>query len=135
MDEELRNSLIQLVRFKFSKYPNVSLLADDIIHNAYVRLRSSKSYSPDKENYAYLSIVCIRLAYRMFLAQANDFSHVCLEQNGLSNCLECGAYRDCEDCGVGHNPGECNLGITAEEVTCLIIPYCDVERLDYLNKN
>jgi hypothetical protein len=57
-------------------------------------------------------------------------TYACLEKKGLKNCLECGEYRSCGDCGVGHNPGECNLGITAEEVTCLIIPYCEVERLD-----
>ena len=49
--------------------------------------------------------------------------------------MECGEYRTCGDCGVGHNPGECNLGITAEEITNLIIPYCEVERLDLLQKN
>ena len=56
----------------------------------------------------------------------------CLEKKGFKNCFECGEYRRCNDCGVGHNPGECNLGITAEEVTSLILPYCDVERLDFI---
>ena len=59
-------------------------------------------------------------------------SYACYGKKGFKNCFECGEYRDCGDCGVGHNPGECNLGITAEEVTCLIIPYCEVERLDWL---
>jgi hypothetical protein len=59
-------------------------------------------------------------------------TYACLERKGFKNCLECGEYRTCSDCGVGHNPGESNLGITAEEVTNLIIPYCDVERLDLL---
>ena len=54
------------------------------------------------------------------------------KKKGVNNCLECGKYRTCGKCGVGHNPGECNLGITAEEVTNLIIPYCEVERLDLL---
>lgn len=59
-------------------------------------------------------------------------TYACLEKKGFKNCLKCGEYRTCGDCGVGHNPGECNLGITAEEVTNLIIPYCEVERLDLL---
>jgi len=58
----------------------------------------------------------------------------CLEKNGCENCLDCGEYRTCGDCGVGHDPGECNLGITAAEVTCLILPYCDVERLNFLGR-
>jgi len=59
-------------------------------------------------------------------------SYACYKKKGVKNCFECGEYRACGDCGVGHNPGECNLGITAEEVSCLIIPYCEVERLDLL---
>jgi len=62
-------------------------------------------------------------------------TYACLEKKGFKNCLACGEYRTCGDCGVGHNPGECNLGITAEEVTSLILPYCDVERLDWLREN
>ncbi|MCL2703800.1 MAG: RNA polymerase sigma factor [Defluviitaleaceae bacterium] len=73
MDGELRNALLRLVRHKFSGYPNVALLADDIVHDAYAKLKISKSYEPEKENYGYLSVVCIRLAYRIFMAQATDF--------------------------------------------------------------
>ncbi|MCL2703589.1 MAG: hypothetical protein FWE91_08300 [Defluviitaleaceae bacterium] len=60
---------------------------------------------------------------------------ICFEEKGFKNCLECGEYRTCGNCGVGHDPGECNLGITAEEVTNLIIPYCEMERLDLLQKS
>lgn len=58
----------------------------------------------------------------------------CLDKKGFKNCFECGEYRTCGDCGVGHDPGECNLGITAEEVTNLILPYCEIERLDLMKK-
>jgi DNA-directed RNA polymerase specialized sigma24 family protein len=51
MDGELRSTLVRLVRHKFSGYPNVALLADDIVNDAYVRLRASKSYEPGKEHY------------------------------------------------------------------------------------
>ena len=61
-------------------------------------------------------------------------TYKCLEKKGFKNCLECGEYRICGDCGVGHDPGECNLGITAEEITSLILPYCEVERLDFIAK-
>ena len=56
----------------------------------------------------------------------------CLLKNGFQNCLQCGKYHICGNCGCGHDPGECNLGITADEVTNLIIPYCEIERLDYM---
>lgn len=84
MDEELRKSLLHLVLRKFSSYPNVSSLAEDIVQDAYVRLHSSQSYTPEKENYGYLSVVCVRLAYRKFMAQAADFKQVYLDAEGTS---------------------------------------------------
>jgi hypothetical protein len=62
-------------------------------------------------------------------------TYACLKKSSFINCLDCGEYHTCVDCGVGHNPGECNLGITSEEVTKLIIPYCEIERLDYMKQN
>ena len=59
-------------------------LADDIVQEAYVRLRASTVYTPEKENYGYLSTVCIRLAYRKFMAQAADFKRVYLDEEGTS---------------------------------------------------
>ena len=84
MDEALRSSLLRLVRYKFASYPNVLLLADDIVHTAYIKLKSSKSYTPEKENYGYLSVVCIRLAYREFMAQATHFERTCVDLDGSS---------------------------------------------------
>ncbi len=84
MDEELRISLISLIRYKFSVYPNVSLLAEDIVQDAYLQLRLAKTYSPDKENYGYLSVVCVRLAYRKFMSQAADFQQVYIDEDGTS---------------------------------------------------
>ena len=84
MNGELRDALLRLVRHKFAGYPNVASLADDIVHDAYARLKASKSYAPDKVNYGYLSVVCIRLAYRRFMAQATDFKQVCLDAEGTS---------------------------------------------------
>ena len=62
----------------------MALLADDIVHDAFVRLRSSRSYAPEKENYGYLSVVCVRLAYRKFMAQAADFKQVYWDAEGTS---------------------------------------------------
>ncbi len=84
MDEALRTSLVRLIRYKFSSYPNVSNLADDIVQEAYLRLRSSKAYTSDKENYGYLSVTCVRLTYRVFMAQAKDFTNVYLDAEGTS---------------------------------------------------
>ncbi|MCL2189310.1 MAG: sigma-70 family RNA polymerase sigma factor [Defluviitaleaceae bacterium] len=84
MDEELRNALLRLVRFKFASYPNVAVLADDIVNDAYVKLRTSKAYAAEKVNYGYLSVVCVRLAYRKFMAQGVDFSQMYFDAEGTS---------------------------------------------------
>jgi RNA polymerase sigma-70 factor (ECF subfamily) len=76
MDDELRDVLLRLVLRKFAGYPNVISLADDIVNEAYLRLRTSKNYAPDKENYGYLSVTCIRLGYRVFMAQADSFRQI-----------------------------------------------------------
>jgi len=62
----------------------VTIVADDIVHDAYVALRSSKSFRPEKENYAYLSVVCIRLAYRIFMAQATELQKISIDIEGTS---------------------------------------------------
>ncbi len=84
MDGELRTSLLGLIRYKFAGYPNLTSLADDIVQDAYIKLRTSKQYAPDKENYGYLSVVCVRLAYRKFMAQAADFSQMYMDAEGTS---------------------------------------------------
>jgi len=84
MNRELHDELIRLIWRKFAGYPNVASLADDIVNDAYVRLRSSKRYELEKENFGYLSVVCIRLAYRKFMSQATDFGRVYLDAEGTS---------------------------------------------------
>ena len=84
MDEELRSKLIRLIRYKFAGYPNVAILAEDIVHDAYVALQTSKAFRPDKENYGYLSLICIRLAYHAFMAQAADFQQLSIDMEGTS---------------------------------------------------
>jgi RNA polymerase sigma-70 factor (ECF subfamily) len=84
MDGGLRDALIRLVRHKFAGYPNVALSAEDIVHSAYISLRSSRGYTHEKENYGYLSVACIRLAYRSFMVQAADFQQVYLDAEGTS---------------------------------------------------
>ena len=84
-DEDLRSVLVRVIRRKFAGYPNVALLADDIVQDAYAKLWSNGKYSRDKENFGYLSVICIRLAYRCFMAQAAEFRrmHLDAEKNSL----------------------------------------------------
>jgi hypothetical protein len=55
---------------------------------------------------------------------------ICPTEKGYAHCVECGDFHSCDTRRDCHYPGQCNLGITAEEVTNLVIPYCMKERLD-----
>jgi hypothetical protein len=59
----------------------------------------------------------------------------CPTEKGHANCVECGKYHSCEVYSDCHYPGQCNLGITAEEVTSLVIPYAAKERLDLMRSS
>lgn len=59
-------------------------------------------------------------------------SFTCSKKKGYANCVECGDYHSCDVYSDSHYAGQCNLGITAEEITKLVIPYCMKERLDML---
>ncbi|MCL2499403.1 MAG: sigma-70 family RNA polymerase sigma factor [Defluviitaleaceae bacterium] len=84
LDGELRSSLVKLLRYKFAKYPNVVSLTEDIVHDAYLNLKNGKHYAPDKVNYGYLSVVCVRMAYRKFMEQSVNLNQVYLDAEGTS---------------------------------------------------
>lgn len=59
----------------------------------------------------------------------------CPTEKGYANCAQCGGYHSCEVHRDSHYPGQCNLGLTAEEVTSLVVPYSMKERLDVLRES
>lgn len=67
MDEQLSEKLVAFIRRKFAGYPDVYNWAQDIVQEAYVRVYNSKTYTPDKLNFGYLSQTCLRLCYRQFM--------------------------------------------------------------------
>ena len=66
-------------------------------------------------------------------AKKNDCGFfTCPTEKGYANCVECGEYHTCDVYRDCHYPGQCNLGLTAGEVTNLVVPYSMKERLDIL---
>ena len=55
----------------------------------------------------------------------------CLSTKGHTNCAECGEYKSCEAHINCHHPAQCNIGVSAEEITKLVIPYATKECIDY----
>jgi hypothetical protein len=58
--------------------------------------------------------------------------YACPTKKGYAHCAECGEYYSCDAYSDSHYPGQCNLGLTAGEVTSLVIPYAARERLNLL---
>ena len=60
----LRSKLIRFVRHKFSNLNNITDLAEDIVHDAFLQVKQESQY-----NFGYLSTVSVRLAYREYRRQ------------------------------------------------------------------
>jgi hypothetical protein len=86
-------------------------------------------YGEERANYS--NIVCEGCT----LERKNGCkNYTCPIEKGFTNCMECGEYYTCDICKDCHTPGECNLGITADEVTKIVVPYARKERFD-LSRN
>ena len=109
----------------------------------------SKEYREDgfspAENFGYMNWVCyhgcIDVAVERFdgvfkcpgcesRRDSDCACFICLAGKGFANCAECGEYRTCDAIRDCHHPAQCNIGMTVEEVTKLVIPYAQKERLD-----
>ena len=62
--EELRCELVRYIRHKFSNLYNVTILAEDIVHDAFLSVKNESQC-----NFGYLQAVCIRIAYREYKRQ------------------------------------------------------------------
>jgi len=62
--EKLRNELYSFIRHKFSNLNNIADLAEDIVHDAFLKVKDECQC-----NFGYLSTTCIRLAYREYKKQ------------------------------------------------------------------
>ena len=111
--------------------------------------KSDKSNFSQSENFGYMNWVCYHGALTNIdierwdgvfncpgcveTRKTKDCKYFpCPTKKGYANCVECGEYHSCEVYSDCHYPGQCNIGMTAEEVTSLVIPYASKERLDML---
>lgn len=62
--EELRRELVHYIRRKFNNISNITDIAEDIVHDAFLMAKNEQQY-----NFGYLSTVCVRLAYREYKKQ------------------------------------------------------------------
>jgi RNA polymerase sigma-70 factor (ECF subfamily) len=62
--DKLRHELIYYIKRKFSNLSNITIIAEDIVHDAFLLIKNDEHY-----NFGYLSTTCVRLAYREYKRQ------------------------------------------------------------------
>lgn len=63
---ELYEELIRYVRYKFASRPNIAEAGADIVGDVFLDFYARHGKDSDKENFGYLSVACIRQAYKRF---------------------------------------------------------------------
>ena len=62
--DDLRRELVGYIRRKFSNLYDIAVLAEDIVHDAFLLVKDESLW-----NFGYLQTVCVRLAYREYKRQ------------------------------------------------------------------
>ena len=62
----LRRNLIAYIKKKFYSRSNIIDMADEIINQTFLDVAKSPDFCNDKYNFGYMSVACIRTAYRVF---------------------------------------------------------------------
>ena len=70
--ESLRENLVAYIRKKFYTRPNIIDMADDIVNQAFLEARKSPWFTGDKLNFGYMSLACLRRAYKAFHQNDRD---------------------------------------------------------------
>lgn len=81
---ELRDELLRFIKAKFWSRTGIVDCAEDIVNEAFLALLENKNYSANKENFGYLSIVCIRIAFKYFKKLDNSEKY----KISLDTCLD-----------------------------------------------
>jgi RNA polymerase sigma factor (sigma-70 family) len=63
---ELYQDLIRYVRYKFASRTNIAEASEDIVGDVFLDFYAKNGMGSDKENFGYLSVACIRQAYKRF---------------------------------------------------------------------
>jgi len=62
----LRRDLVAYIRKKFYSRSNIIDMADEIINQTFLDVAKSPGFCNEKYNFGYMSVACIRTAYRFF---------------------------------------------------------------------
>ena len=73
MTENLRGELVAYIRKKFYTRQNILDMADEIVNQAFLDVANAPGFTADAHyNFGYMSVACIRRAYKMFHRNERD---------------------------------------------------------------
>jgi len=79
--EELRGKLVMYMKRKFYSRRNAAAFADEIVNQAFLDVAGSARFSAEMYNFGYMSVVCLRRAYKVFHRNdREDDAVVCLSE-------------------------------------------------------
>ena len=70
--EELRANLISYIKKKFYTRKNIIDMADEIVNQTFLDVMKSQSYNAEQLNFGYMSVACIRTAYKLYHRNDHD---------------------------------------------------------------
>jgi RNA polymerase sigma-70 factor (ECF subfamily) len=80
---ELHNELVKYVGRKFASRSNISEMSGDIVNDVFLDFYVKHGNNSDKENFGYLSVSCVRRAYKIFKSWDINTSKI----SSLDDCL------------------------------------------------
>jgi len=70
--DDLRRNLVSYIRKKFCSRSNIVDIADEVVNQTFLNVAKSAGFNKEQYNFGYMSIACIRTAYKVFHKNDND---------------------------------------------------------------
>ena len=70
--EDLRLNLVLYIKKKFYTRKNIIDMADEIVNQTFLDIMKSKGYNAEQLNFGFMSVACIRTAYKMYHRNDRD---------------------------------------------------------------
>ena len=68
----LRKNLVSHIKKKFYSRSNIVDMAEEIVNQTFLDVMKSAGFDKDRYNFGYMSLACIRTAYKVFHRNDND---------------------------------------------------------------
>ena len=70
--ENLRENLVAYIKKKFYTRQNITDMADEIVNQTFFNVANSPNFKNEHYNFGYMSVACVRTAYKIFHKNNRD---------------------------------------------------------------